>query len=76
MVDEADIRKMLFTLGGGPMAQGSGGANIAISEAELRAIRQLPDVNLVEVLSEISERGWDAGKRKLAAVLVALEEQD
>ena len=76
MVDEVDIRKKLIALGGPPMAQGSGGGNIEISEAELRGFRGLPDAELVEVLSEIDERGWEAGKRKLAAVLVALEVED
>jgi hypothetical protein len=42
MADEVDIRKRLMTLAQRPMAQGSGGSNIEISEAELRGLRQLP----------------------------------
>jgi hypothetical protein len=41
MADEVDIRKQLMTLAQSPMAQGSGGRNIEITEAELRGLRQL-----------------------------------
>ena len=75
MADEVDIRKRLMTLAQPPMAQGSGGDNIEITEAELRELRQLPDGDLVMVLSEINHRGWEAAKPTLAAMLVALDEQ-
>jgi len=75
MADEVDIRKRLMTLAQPPMAQGSGGGNIEITEAELRELRQLADVDLVMLLSEINDRGWEAAKRTLAAMLVALDEQ-
>ena len=75
MADEVDIRKRLMTLAQPPMAQGLGGGNIEITEAELRELRQLPDVDLVMLLSEINGRGWEAAKRTLAAMLVALDEQ-
>jgi hypothetical protein len=69
MADEVDIRKRLMTLAQPPMAQGSGGSNIEITEAELRGLRQLPDVDLVVLLSKINDRGWEAAKRTLAAML-------
>ena len=75
MADEIDIRKKLMALAQPPMAQGSGGGNIEITEAQLRELRQLPDLDLVMLLSEINDRGWEAAKRTLAAMLVALEEQ-
>jgi hypothetical protein len=75
MVDEVEIRNRLMTLAQPPMAQGSGGGNIAITETELRHLRQLPDVDLVVLLSEINDRGWEASKRTLAEMLVALDEQ-
>jgi hypothetical protein len=74
MVDEVEIRKRLMTLAQPPMAQGSGGGNIEITETELRSLRQLPDVDLVVLLSEINDRGWEASKRTLAEMLVALDE--
>jgi hypothetical protein len=74
MDDEVNIRKRLMTLAQPPMAQGSGGGNIEITEAELRSLRQLPDVDLVVLLSEINDRGWEASKRTLAEMLVALDE--
>ena len=76
MADEVDIRKRLMTLAQPPMAQGSGVGNIEITEAELRGLRQLPDVDLVVLLSEINDRGWEASKRTLAAMLVALDEEN
>ncbi len=75
MADEVDIRKKLMALARPPMAQGSGGGNIEITEAQLRELRQLPDLNLVMLLSEINDRGWEAAKRTLAAMLAALDEQ-
>ena len=75
MVDEVEIRKRLMTLAQPPMAQGSGGGNIEITETELRSLRQLPDVDLVVLLSEINDRGWEASKRTLAEMLVALDEE-
>lgn len=74
MVDEVEIRKRLMTLAQPPMAQGSGGGNIEITETELRSLRQLPDVDLVVLLSEINDRGWEASKRTLVEMLVALDE--
>ena len=76
LADEVDIRKRLMTLAQPPMAQGSGGGNIEITEAELRGLRQLPDVDLVVLLSKINDRGWAAAKRTLAAMLIALDEQN
>jgi hypothetical protein len=76
MADEVDIRNRLMTLAQPPMAQGSGVGNIEITEAELRSLRQLPDVDLVVLLSEINDRGWVASKRTLAEMLVALDEQN
>ncbi len=75
MADEVDIRKRLMTLAQPPMAQGSGSGNIEITEAEFRGLRQLPDVDLVVLLSKINDRGWEAAKRTLAAMLIALDEQ-
>ena len=75
MADEVDVRKRLMTLAQPPIAQGSGGRNIEITEAELRGLRQLPDVDLVVLLSKINDRGWEAAKRTLAAMLIALDEQ-
>lgn len=75
MTDEVDIRKKLMELAHSPMAQGSEDSKIEITEAELRELRQLPDGHLVMVLSDISDRGWDAAKRTLATLLVALDEQ-
>jgi len=75
MAEEVDIRKRLMKLAQPPMAQGSGVDNIEITEAELRSLRQLPDVDLVVLLSEINDRGWEASKRTLAEMLVALDEQ-
>lgn len=74
MVDEVEIRNRLMTLAQPPMAQGSGVGNIEITEAELGSLRQLPDVDLVVLLSEINDRGWEASKRTLAEMLVALDE--
>ena len=74
MDDEVEIRKRLMKLAQPPMAQASGGANIEITETELRSLRQLPDVDLVVLLSEINDRGWEASKRTLAEMLVALDE--
>ena len=75
MANEVEIRKRLMALAQPPMAQGSGVGNIEITEAELRSLRQLPDVDLVVLLSEINDRGWEATKRTLAEMLVALDEQ-
>lgn len=75
MADEIDVRKKLMALAQSPMAQGSGGGNIEITESQLRELRQLPDLDLVMLLSEINDRGWEVAKRTLAAMLVALEEQ-
>jgi len=74
MADEVDIRKKLMTLAQPPMAQGSGGGNIEITQMELRELRQLPDGDLVRLLSEIDGHGWEASKRTLATMLVALED--
>ena len=59
MADEVDIRKRLMAHAQPQMAQGSGGSNIEITEAELRGLRQLPDVDLVVLLSKINDRGWE-----------------
>lgn len=75
MADEVDIRKRLMALAQPPMAQGSGGGNIEITEAELRGLRQLPDLDLVALLSEINNRGWKEAKRTLAVKLIALDEE-
>jgi hypothetical protein len=75
MADEIDIRKKLMALSQPPMAQGSGGGNIEITEAQLRELRQLPDLDFVMLLSEINNRGWETAKRTLAAMLAAREEQ-
>ncbi len=75
MADEIDIQKKLLALDQPPMAQGSGGGSIEITQAQLRELRQLPDLDLVMLLSEINDCGWEAAKRTLAAMLVALEEQ-
>lgn len=75
MADEVDIKRRLMTLAQPPMAQGSGGGNLEITEAELRGLRQMPDSDLVALLSEINDRGWEAAKRALAVLLIALDEE-
>jgi len=76
MADEVEIRKKLFRLAQSPMAQGSENTNLEITEAELRELRQLPDKDLVAVLSEINDGGWEAAKRTLATALVERDEQN
>ena len=76
MTDDVEIRKKLMFLADPPMAQGSGGGNIEITAAELRELRQLPDGDLVTLLSAIETEGWDAAKRTLAAMLVARDKEE
>ena len=76
MTDEAGIRKQLFRLAQSPIASGSEDTSIRVTEAELRELRQLPDIDLITILSEINDDGWEAAKRTLASQLIARDEQD
>jgi hypothetical protein len=61
MADEIDIRKKLMALAQPPMAQGSGGGSIEITQAQLRELRQLPDLDLVMLLSACIRREYVRG---------------